>query len=132
MPIFSNSVCVTTFSERYDERVIDNYSVKSTIAELDPTCYIHGQVRAGCSRPVASLLWNVVDRPHVRCVRAVCCGLSSHACYRLSSDLLQTVATELQQCCWKQTCCILLSQNCRNDAVNRIAAGCSEQVVTDL
>ena len=26
-------MCVTTFSERYDERVIDNYSVRLTIAD---------------------------------------------------------------------------------------------------
>ena len=66
---------------------------------------LHGQVRAVCSRPVVSLLWNVVVRPHLRCVRAACCGLSSHGCYSLSSDLLQTVATGLQQRCWKQIRC---------------------------
>ena len=82
---------------------------------------LHGQVRAVCSRPVVSLLWNVVVRPHLRCVRAACCGLSSHGCYSLSSDLpqnccdrtaaalletdlLQTGVTELQQCCCGQNC----------------------------
>ena len=34
---FHQSVCLTTFSERCHERVIDNHSVKSTIAELDIT-----------------------------------------------------------------------------------------------
>ena len=85
--------------------------------DLIDHCILHGQVRAGCSRSVVSLLRNVVNSPHLRCVRAACCGLSSHGCYSLSSNLLQTVATELQQRCWKQTvvteprqCCC--GQNC--------------------
>ena len=91
------------------------------ISNMVSAADLHGQKRASCSRSVVSLSQNVVNRPHLKCVRAACCGLSSHGCYSLSSDLLQncsdrtaavllgtdllqTGVTELQQCCWKQNC----------------------------
>ena len=89
-----------------DESAMGNDAILlEAVDAINKAVHLHGQVRAVCSRPVVSLLWNVVVRPHLRCVRAACCGLSSHGCYSLLSDLPQTVATGLQQRCWKQICC---------------------------
>ena len=91
---------------------ICNRSVKTCCQQADiwmRSLALHLSVLTGLQRPVNRSVTSCCDRA---------------AAMLFSTGLSQVVVTELQQCCFQQACCKLLTQSCSNAVFNNLRQTC--------